>query len=102
MKKFKVIVRNYETKQKTKFTKITAKGDYIPDGDCLLGKYYTIRICNNPSFKLPTKEGIYTLVVEDAWLDKREGFIEKNIVRVKPIRIIFEKDLIKDTTTSEE
>lgn len=94
MKSFRLILRNYKsTKTGQVFTKLTAKGKYIPCAECQLEETYTIKFVSSSSIKLPTKEGFYMLAVEDCWVDSRPEYIEKHILRAKPIRIVFEKDL---------
>lgn len=98
MKTIKVSLKNYTAKNGTSFTKITAKGKYIPLAQCELETKYTIKLCSNPAFKTPTRDGFYTLAVEDCWVDTRADYIDKNIVRVKPIRMVFEGNFPNNPT----
>ena len=102
MKTIKVSLKNYQTKQNTTFTKVYAKGKYIPIATAELETNYTIKfVADGTSFKLPTKEGFYTLAVSDCWIDTRPSYADKNIVRVKAVRMVFEGEF-PSTSNSEK
>lgn len=42
---------------------------------------------------VPQKEGIYKVTFKEGWIDSREGFREKGIVRAKEVTFEFRKDL---------
>lgn len=93
-KSIKVIVREFSTKEGKKFVKATAKGKYLPLALVEDEVNYDVKFVGT---SLPTSEGIYEVAYEDGnlWLDQRAEFIEKNIVRVKPTKCIFNKYLPK-------
>lgn len=93
-KSIKVIVREFSTKEGKKFVKATAKGKYLPLALVDDETNYDIKFVGA---SLPTSEGIYEVAYEEGnlWLDQRAEFIEKNIVRVKPTKCIFNKYLPK-------
>ena len=93
-KSIKVIVREFSTKEGKKFVKATAKGKYLPLALVEDEVNYDVKFVGA---SLPTSEGIYEVAYEDGnlWLDQRAEFIEKNIVRVKPTKCIFNKYLPK-------
>ena len=41
----------------------------------------------------PTKEGVYLVTFSGAWIDSREGYREKSIIRAKDVAFEFRKDL---------
>ena len=92
MKQVKIIVRSYNTKDGRSFTKAFAKGQYLPIALCDNDTIYTIKFVGG---EMPTKDGVYSVSYEDGalWLDTRDGYADKNIVRVKPQRCVFEKSL---------
>ena len=94
-KSIKMIVREYTTKEGKKFVKATAKGKYLPLALVDDETNYNIRFIGNVT--MPQTEGIYEVAYEDdnLWLDTREGFANKNIVRVNPSKIVFNKYLPK-------
>lgn len=93
-KSIKVIVREFSTKEGKKFVKATAKGKYLPLALVDDEVNYDIKFVGA---SLPSSEGIYEVAYEEGnlWLDQRAEFIEKNIVRVKPTKCIFNKYLPK-------
>lgn len=93
-KSIKVIVREFSTKEGKKFVKATAKGKYLPLALVDDETNYDIKFVGA---SLPSSEGIYEVAYEEGnlWLDQRAEFIEKNIVRVKPSKCIFNKYLPK-------
>lgn len=93
-KSIKVIVREFSTKEGKKFVKATAKGKYLPLALVDDETNYDIKFVGA---SLPSSEGIYEVAYEEGslWLDQRAEFIEKNIVRVKPTKCIFNKYLPK-------
>lgn len=93
-KSIKVIVREFSTKEGKKFVKATAKGKYLPLALVDDEVNYDIKFVGA---SLPTSEGIYEVAYEEGnlWLDQRAEFIEKNIVRIKPTKCIFNKYLPK-------
>lgn len=93
MKKFKVIVKNFKRKDGGTFQKITAKGEFLPLIECDIDKYYTIKFTGE--LKAPVKEGVWSVACDDKdmWLDTRAEYADKNIIRVRASRIMFEKPL---------
>lgn len=93
-KSIKVIVREFSTKEGKKFVKATAKGKYLPLALVDDETNYDVKFVGA---SLPSSEGIYEVAYEEGnlWLDQRAEFIEKNIVRVKPTKCIFNKYLPK-------
>lgn len=93
-KSIKIIVRAYSTKEGKAFVKATAKGQYLPLAMVDDDVNYNIKFVGA---SLPTSEGIYEVAFEEGnlWLDQRAEFIEKNIVRVKPTKCVFNKYLPK-------
>lgn len=93
-KSIKIIVRAYSTKEGKTFVKATAKGQYLPLAMVDDEVNYNIKFVGA---SLPSTEGIYEVAFEEGnlWLDQRAEFIEKNIVRVKPTKCVFNKYLPK-------
>lgn len=93
-KSIKVIVRSYTTKEGKPFVKATAKGKYLPLALAEEDVNYTIKFVGA---SLPTSEGIYEVAYEEGnlWIDQRAEYVEKNIVRVKPSKCVFNKYLPK-------
>ena len=92
MKTFKLIVKSYATKDGRTFTKAFATGQFIPLALCECETQYTIKFVG---MEQPQKDGIYSVAVDDKglWLDTREEYASKHIVRVRPTRVVYEKPL---------
>lgn len=93
-KSVKIIVRAYSTKEGKTFVKASAKGKYLPIAIAEDEVNYNIKFVGA---SLPTSEGIYEVAYEegDLWLDQRAEFLDKNIVRVRPTKCVFNKYLPK-------
>lgn len=93
MKKLKVIVKEFKRKDGGTFTKITAKGKYIPLLEVESDVDYTIKFVGE--IQAPTKSGVWSIGCEDngLWLDSRPEYLAKNIVRVRATKILFDKVL---------
>ena len=95
MKKvIKIIVRAYTTKEGKQFVKATAKGKFLPLALAEEDVNYNIKFVGA---SLPTSEGIYEVAYEEGnlWIDQRAEFVDKNIVRIKPLKCVFNKYLPK-------
>ena len=93
-KAIKIIVRSFKTKEGKTFVKAVAKGKYLPLALVEDEVNYNIKFVGA---SLPTEEGIYEVAYEEGnlWLDQRAEYVEKNIVRIKPTKCIFNKYLPK-------
>lgn len=93
-KTIKIVVRTFSTKEGKTFVKATAKGKYLPLAMVEDDVYYNIKFVGAT---LPTSEGIYEVAYEEGnlWLDQRAEYLDKNIVRVKALKCIFNKYLPK-------
>lgn len=96
MKSIKIIVKECETKEGVPFVSASVKGKYIPIAIALQEVNYKVRFVGDT--KLPTKEGVYEVAFEDngLWIDTREGYAEKNILRCRAVRVVFNKPLQHD------
>ena len=95
MEKIKVIVRNYQTKKGTTFTKITIGGKFIRDVLADEAAQYQVKFTSKSAVKEPTENGIYEVAFNEgeAWIDTREGYEDKHIFRVVAQKIKFSKPL---------
>ena len=93
-KTIKIIVRKFETKEGKSFVKATAKGKFLPLAVVEDDVNYIIKFVGS---QLPTQEGIYEVAYEEGnmWLDQRTEYVEKNIVRIKALKCVFNKYLPK-------
>lgn len=93
-KTIKIIVRKFETKEGKSFVKATAKGKFLPLAVVEDDVNYNIKFVGS---QLPTQEGIYEVAYEEGnmWLDQRAEYVEKNIVRIKALKCVFNKYLPK-------
>lgn len=90
MKTLRILVTKHLNKQtKVEFFKASCKGKFIPlvrgiDNDT----YYNIKFVGQD---LPKKEGLYEVGCEDKdmWLDTRDEYIDKHIVRIKPTKYVY-------------
>ena len=92
MNTIKLLVKKFVTKEGKEFFSISKEGQYLPIASVEPDKYYRVRLCGEA--KMPSKEGIYEVAYEDngLWLDNRPG-VAKDIVRIKAVRIVFQRPL---------
>lgn len=92
MKAIKIIIKNYDLKKGGNFTKATIKGKFLPLVLAEEETYYQVRFIGKD---LPKEEGVYQVSYEenDLWIDTRPEFVDKHIVRVRPVRVLFDKKL---------
>lgn len=93
MLKLKIIVRNFETKKGTTFTKLTIGGKYLPDVTADPNANYQVRFTKKSACEEPKKDGIWEVgyFEKEAWLDNRNP--EHPIFRITAQRIRFDKPL---------
>ena len=93
MKKIKLFVRTYKTKDGREFSKISILGKYLPLVDAKDDTWYTVKFTGE--VKEPTKEGQYIVGYEKngLWIDSREEQLKKNIVRIRAVRVVFDDKL---------
>lgn len=94
MKSIKVLNRKFVTKGGKEFYSATIKGKYVPLATANLETYYSVKLVDGGE-KLPSKEGIFEIAFEErgCWIDQRPEFAEKNILRVKAVRIVKDGNL---------
>lgn len=87
MKKIKVYVKKFTTKDGREFYKATCKGQYLPLLEADEEEFYNIVDINK---RIPQREGAYLVGYNDndLWLDTREEMISKNIVRVRSAKVV--------------
>lgn len=92
-KSIKIIVRNYNTKKGTTFTKLSVGGKYLPLAVAEDEVNYQVRFTKDSVAKEPTNNGIYEVAFEEGnlWIDNRN---ETPVVRVRAVKVIFDKPLI--------
>lgn len=96
MNSIKVIVRKFVTKKEGKeFYTLKAKGKYLPLATVSENVNYDVRLVGDVKLSPKAPEGIYEVAYEDngLWHDQREDMKDKNIVRCKAVRIVFQKPL---------
>lgn len=95
MEKIKIIVKNYQTKKGTTFTKLSIGGKFINDVLAEEDKSYQVKFTSTSAVKEPNQEGIYEVAFNDgeAWIDTREGYQDKYIFRVVAQKVKFSKPL---------
>lgn len=95
MEKIKVIVRNYQTKKGTTFTKVCIGGKFINDVLADESAQYQVKFTSKSAVKEPTEEGIYEVAFNngEAWIDTREGYEDKHIFRINAQKVKFSKPL---------
>ena len=93
LKSFKFILRNYKRKDGGEFAKATCKGQFLPFATAETEVNYNIHFTKSALSPLPSKEGIYEVSYEEggAWIDTRA--LEKHIVRVNAVRVVYSKPL---------
>lgn len=105
MYKIKVFVNKHTTEEGVEFFTANAGGTYLPLADALEGVNYTIRPTSKSAMsEYWHEEGVYEIgyqTSKDIWIDKREDFIEKHIVRINAARIVRVGD-IERTEQAEE
>lgn len=96
MKKFKILVRSYKTKDGREFAVAKCSGKYIPLVELELDKVYTVKFTQKCGVAMPIKDGVYSISFKDdgVWLDHRDK--DNPAVFVNVERIQFEKDFKKD------
>lgn len=105
MKTLKVIVRRFKSKKTgVEFTKITAKGKFLPLVEANQEETYQIKFTSKSTAVEPIKEGIYSIACEDnkIWIDSRPEYADKNLVRVEALRTMFEMHLPRFDKLEEE
>ena len=97
MKTIKVVLKNYKTKEGREFSKMTIKGKYIPLASANEETFYLVKFVKveGKDVPVPTKEGIYQVACDDngLWIDSRPEYASKNILRVKAVRVVFDKNI---------
>lgn len=96
MNSIKVIVRKFVTKKEGKeFYTLKAKGKYLPLATVSEDVNYDVRLVGDVKLSPKAAEGIYEVAYEDKglWHDRREDMKDKNIVRCKAVRVVFQKPL---------
>ena len=95
MEKIKVIVRNYLTKEGRNFSKVSIGGKFINDVLADEAATYTVRFTSKSLVKEPTEDGIYEVAFNngEAWIDTREGYVEKHIFRITAQKVKLSKPL---------
>jgi len=93
MKSIKIIVNEYQTKEGKKFSKAHVKGKFLPLAVASEEVSYNVKFVG--SVVLPTKAGIYEVAFEEngLWIDSRPEYAEKNILRVRAVRVVYSKPL---------
>ena len=103
--KIKFWVNQYTTKEGNRtFFKTSIKGKFIPSEikekankkglKVVEDAFYTIALVQHQA---PTTAGFFEIDCEDAWIDTREGYSDKNILRLKGITEI--RSLTKEPLT---
>lgn len=93
MKKIKIFVRAFKTKDGREFTKATIQGKYLPLVEALENEYYQVKFVGD--VKEPTREGSYLVGYEKngLWIDSRLEYVKKHIVRVRATKVVFDEKL---------
>lgn len=94
IKQITCIVKTYSRKDNVSMTfqKATILGKFLPLVDAEDDVYYNVRFVGGNA---PTKDGIYHVGYEDKglWIDKRPEFAPKHIVRVRAVKVVFDRPL---------
>ena len=80
---FRTFVKVFKLKDDTrhKFASGSYRGDYLPkELGADQSTFYSIRLVGT---QYPLEDGRYIVTGDQCWIDKREGYAEKHIVRVK-------------------
>ena len=97
MKTIKIIARTYEKKAGGKFTKLTCKGKFLSLALAEDETTYQVKFVKGSECQEPQSEGIYEVAYADGdlWIDTRPEVADKNIVRIKAHKCVFNKYLPK-------
>lgn len=97
MKTIKIIARTYEKKAGGKFTKLSCKGKFLNLALAEDETTYTVKFVKGSECQEPQSEGIYEVAYADGdlWIDTRPEVADKNIVRIKAHKCVFNKYLPK-------
>ena len=95
MQKVKIIAKTFNKKAGGTFTKLTIKGQFVPDVLAEDEVQYQVKFTAKSEVKEPVLSGIYEVAYNDGelWIDTRAENIEKHIVRITARKVKFFKAL---------